>query len=127
MGFMVAFASASNSALDGMVCAVRYVFPDEASAEASADGRSAGYVVARSEEEAAEQARQRCAAPCFTRGPFCAHTTSNPMLLTTGMAVFQTASNLDHSHAMNKHFFPVITSGMHCDTGSARNCGSGFG
>ncbi|CAL8463583.1 g3117 [Coccomyxa elongata] len=38
---------------------VWYVFPDEASAEASADGRSADYVVARSEEEAAEQARKR--------------------------------------------------------------------
>ena len=53
-----------------MVCFVRYVFPDEASAEASADGRSADYVVARSEEEAAEQARGRCAVSCFTVVPF---------------------------------------------------------
>ncbi|KAK9917842.1 hypothetical protein WJX75_008794 [Coccomyxa subellipsoidea] len=38
---------------------VWYVFPDEASAEASLEGRSANFVVARSEEEALAQARER--------------------------------------------------------------------
>ena len=38
----------------------RWVFPDEAAASASADGRSGDYVVARSQEEALQLARERC-------------------------------------------------------------------
>ena len=41
--------------------ACRYVFPDEAAASASADGRSGEYVVARSEEDALLQAQSRYA------------------------------------------------------------------
>ena len=37
----------------------RYVFADEAAASDSADGRSSAYVVARSPEEALEQAQSR--------------------------------------------------------------------
>ena len=44
-----------------MLLACRYVFPDEAAASASADGRSSEYVVARSEEDALQQAQSRCA------------------------------------------------------------------
>ena len=43
----------------------RYVFPDEAAASASADGRSSDYVVARSPEEALEQAKSRQASHHF--------------------------------------------------------------
>lgn len=39
----------------------RYVFPDEAMASASLDGRSSEYVVARSPEAALQQAQSRCA------------------------------------------------------------------
>ena len=39
----------------------RYVFSDEAVASASADGRSSEYVVARSEEDAHQQAQSRYA------------------------------------------------------------------
>ena len=44
-----------------MLFACRYVFPDEAAASASADGRSSEYVVARSEEDALQQAQSRYA------------------------------------------------------------------
>ena len=37
----------------------RYVFPDEAAAAASPDGRSGQHIVARSEEDALQQAQQR--------------------------------------------------------------------
>lgn len=43
----------------GSVVACRYVFPSEAAAAASPDGRSGDYVVARSEAEAMEQALDR--------------------------------------------------------------------
>ena len=39
----------------------RYVFPNEAMASASLDGRSSEYVVARSPEAALQQAQSRCA------------------------------------------------------------------
>lgn len=38
----------------------RYVFPSEAAAAESADGRSSDHVVARDEAAALEQARARC-------------------------------------------------------------------
>lgn len=52
----------------------RYVFPDEASAEASLEGRSADFVVARSEEEALAQARERCVEPLIQSALTAVHT-----------------------------------------------------
>ena len=47
--------------LQGLLYCCRYVFPDEAAASASLDGRSSEYVVARSPEAALQQAQSRCA------------------------------------------------------------------
>ncbi len=98
-----------------MVCAVRYVFLDEASAEASADGRSAEYVVARSGEEAAEQARKRCAAPCFHRSaPLCTCECSNPNALDSchGCAAtrqaFQNTDTLYSQYTMLPNQLPLL-------------------
>ena len=50
------------------------MFPDEASAEASLEGRSADFVVARSEEEALAQARERCVEPLIQSALIAVHT-----------------------------------------------------